>query len=150
MRHTPGKLKMGKKESFAEYGKGKSKKKSLPIIDLNADTDAEQGSCGPDEAGLTTRQQYFVVSLKAEYSNCGDNKCKNKNKPCKINKNGEHVALTWQQLHSLAVTLLSTQILLILQILIIMAHPISSLFILCTLCEGTLIDRATNRLFYRK
>ena len=124
---------MGKKESFAEYGKGKSKKKALLIINLKANADAEPGSSGPNEAGMTTRQQHFVVSLKAEYSNCGDNKCKNENKPCKINKDGEHVALTWKQLHSWAVTLVSTQILLILKILIIMAHPVSSLFILCTL-----------------
>ena len=109
MYHTLGKLKRGKKGSFAEYGKGKYKKKALPIIDLNAGTNAEPGSSGPDEAGLTTRQQHFVVSLKADYSNHGDNKCKNKNKPCRINKDGEHVALTWQQLHSWAVALVSTQ-----------------------------------------
>ena len=104
MRHTLGKLKKAKGGSTDLGNRNLKKKKNMPVVDLTANTDAEASS-EEDMSGLSQMELRFVETLKLQYSGCSDRKCQNRY--CKIDKNSEHTAISWQQMRSWACALVS-------------------------------------------
>ncbi|KAF8472429.1 hypothetical protein JB92DRAFT_3102606 [Gautieria morchelliformis] len=102
LRHTLS----GKKGKMVANNGGRGRKKrEAQIHDLNADSDANSGSDIEERGQLTKWEKDYMEALKVEYSNCGKSTCVAK--VCKLTKNGENAHLSWNQLQSWVVALVS-------------------------------------------